>query len=90
MALERRTSTVSGSPWAARMSAIRPTMALNQIMSPALARAINVFSPYSVLRPVDTYRSAAFIAYSWSAPFGSACVDGGVQQVLEPAPRQRR
>ena len=40
MALERRISTGSRSPSWARMSAIRSMVALNQIASPAVARAM--------------------------------------------------
>jgi hypothetical protein len=56
MALERRTSTVSVSPWLARMSAIRSMVALNQMASPAVARAMISFNPCSELRPSRTNR----------------------------------
>ena len=72
MALERRTSTVSVSPCRARISAIRSTVALNQIASPAAARAMISFKPCSdaAAQPHEPFPGAA--AACCSAPTGSA------------------
>ena len=89
MALERRTSIGSVSPCRARMSAIRSTVALSQMASPAVARAMISFKPCRILRPSRTNRSRAAAAACCSAPTGSASIDGRLQQCLHPAPRHR-
>ena len=61
MALERRTPTGSESPSAARMSAIRLTVAKNHTTSPDVAFAINVFKPSS---ESQAHTSRAFRARS--------------------------
>jgi hypothetical protein len=54
------------------MSAIRSMVALNQIASPAAARAMITFKPCSEVRPSRTNRSWAARAACCSAPTGSA------------------
>src|SRR5215212_9005772 len=88
MALERRTSAESKSPRSRKISASRFTVAMNQITSPALARAINSLSPdCSVLRE-RTNRSASQILACSSAAFRVGLDDLGRQQQLAPIPRQ--
>jgi hypothetical protein len=55
-----------------RMSALRSMVALNQMASPAVARAMIIFSPCSLDRPSRTNRSCAARAARCSAPTGSA------------------
>jgi hypothetical protein len=72
MALERRVSTVSLSPWLARMAASRSMMAWKHNASPAVARAMINFKPCSEVMPSRTNRSWAAAAARRSAPSGSA------------------
>ena len=89
MALERRISTGSRSPSWARMSAIRSIVALNQIASPAVARAMISLRPCSEARPS---RTKTFACGGFCFLFGShwiSLIDGRLEQGLQPAPGHR-